>query len=684
MNKASTLLLLFCVTALPSTGQIKIDPGFYHLRNTGPREWAEFPGEAFAHELSLTFEVRSEEIPKTLSLRQYDVKLNWTIELNGQYLGTLHADEKDLMQYHIVDRSAVTIGTNNLRIYSKESVPDDIRAGEIQLYQEELSAILMQASIDLEIVDENNKRIPGHVTVINEHRVLQSFATNKGQYATRPGNVYSATGAMKLYLPPGIYTIFADRGFEFGVDSVLVELQEGDSLQKKLTVKREVNTEGWVACDTHVHTETYSGHGDASARERVITLAAQGVELPILTDHNQHINLNSVAKRAQVDGHMTLVTGNEVTSRVGHFNVFPIDSTESVISSTAPSWTALRSTIEKYRRPKVVILNHARDVHNNFRPHDPSRFLAIAGQRIDGEPLFANAMEIVNSGSQQSDWMQLVSDWMQLLNGGHDLTPVGSSDSHDVSRFIVGQGRTYIRANDSSPDSINIHEVVDHFLAGKVMVSCGLLSALKVNGTFGPGEMATASEDVIADIEVSGPSWSRADKISLYVNGEKFKEEKINDTGAAGVKWKGRWSLPKWPHDYHVVAVAEGPGHNMIFWPLAKPYQPTSTDWTPRVIGVSGAVWVDADANSERESAHEYANRIILRASNNIGEIVKLLQGYDESVAIQVAAILHLNNVDLTSKKIQNALKKASEKTITGFDKVIAALKLSNIQKNDE
>lgn len=680
MNKPSTFFLLFYLAASHCIGQIEIDSGFHHLRNAEPGEWNEFPKQAFGKELLLTFEIERGEIPQTLSLRQYDVKLDWIIELNGEFLGTLERDEKDLMEYHIIDRSVLKIGKNTLRIHSKELAPDDIRVGDVRLFREDLMAILLQSSIDLEIADESGKPMPGHVTIINAQRTLQSFATNKGRYAARPGSIYSATGKFKLYLPAGKYTVFADRGFEYGVDSVVVDLKAGDSLQKRMIVKREVNTDGWVACDTHVHTETYSQHGDATDRERVITLAAQGVELPVITDHNQHINLTAVAKRLEVDRYMTLVTGNEVTSRVGHFNVFPIDSTESVKSSTAPDWAALRLSIEKYRRPKVVILNHARDIHNNFRPHDPSRFLAIAGQRMDGEPIFASGMEIINSGSQQSEWMQLISDWMHLLNGGHELTPVGSSDSHDVSRFIVGQGRTYIRANDSSPHAINIHEVVDHFLAGKVMVSCGLLTSVKINGTFGPGEFVPTSDEVIADIEVSGPSWSKADKITLYVNGEKFKEEKITDMGAGGIKWKGSWSLPNLSHDYHVVAVAEGPGRNMIFWPLAKPYQPTSPDWTPRVIGVSGAVWVDGDANGKRESANDYANEIVSRASNSIAEIIKSLQAYDEAVAIQAAAILHMNNVDLMSKKIQNALKKGSEKTRMGFDKVIADLKISNIQ----
>ena len=75
-------------------------------------------------------------------------------------------------------------------------------------------------------------------------------------------------------------------------------------------------------------------------------------------------------------------------------------------------------------------------------------------------------MEVINSGALQTDWMRPYRDWFALLNRGVILTPVGASDSHDVSRYIVGQGRTYIRTNDSDPGKIDVPDAVDSFLAG--------------------------------------------------------------------------------------------------------------------------------------------------------------------------------------------------------------------------
>jgi hypothetical protein len=101
----------------------------------------------------------------------------------------------------------------------------------------------------------------------------------------------------------------------------------------------------------------------------------------------------------------------------------------------------------------------------------------------------ANAMEVINSGSQQTNIMNLYNDWFGMLNHGNFLTPVGSSDSHDVSRFTVGQGRTYILSSSENPSAINIDEAIRNFIDGKVLVSLGLLTKVRVAGSYGPGDL---------------------------------------------------------------------------------------------------------------------------------------------------------------------------------------------------
>ena len=93
--------------------------------------------------------------------------------------------------------------------------------------------------------------------------------------------------------------------------------------------------------------------------------------------------------------------------------------------------------------------------------------------------------------------MQTYRDWFGLLNRGVLMTPVGASDSHDVSRYIVGQARTYIRCNDDQPGEIDVAEAITSFLAGRVLVSCGLLVDITVNDKYGPGDLVQAGDAVL-------------------------------------------------------------------------------------------------------------------------------------------------------------------------------------------
>ena len=652
-----------------------LDSGWYHLRNTGEREWSDFPEQAQEQSHRLQFNINVPDRETTLSLRQYDVKGNWRVLLNGEHLGTLVQDEKDLIRYLKIPRGALK-GENTLEIVSSDAQADDIRVGEVTLYSTPLSKVLSEAHVDFEVVDEGmNERIPCRITIVNGEGTLQQVSpAEAGQLAIRPGHVYTGNGKAVLGLPAGTYTFYVSRGFEYGVDTLNATLVKGDHLQHTFMLRREVPMAGWISSDTHIHTLTFSGHGDATAAERVLTIAGEGLELPVITDHNVHVDLKPFALDQAVDRYFTAVRGNEVTTRVGHFNLFPVQG--ALPDHNLRSWEALSKELGD-AASKAIILNHARDIHVGFRPFDPKLHLSSAGMRLDGWPLPFNAMEVINSGSQQTDQMQLTRDWFGLLNSGHLITPAGSSDSHDVSRFIVGQARTYIRGNDEEASAINVREAVKNFIDGNVMVSFGLVAEIEINDAYGPGELVPASDEVKIAVKVSGPSWAWADKVALYANGKKIREAVIEDREAAGVKWNNVWNLTLPPHDLFLVAIAEGPGRDLPFWPIARPYQPASPDWRPRVLGLSGAVWLDGDKNRRRNAASHYAEALWQQSGGDLSALMQQLSAYDESIAVQAAALLHKNRIDLSGPDVTRALGGASPQTRAGFLTVIREVQLS-------
>jgi hypothetical protein len=663
-----------------------LDAKWHHLRAGAEREWSNSPLKAEGPTLSLTFPSARNDVEWTLRLRQRDVKQTWNVLLNGRQLARLQADENDTVVYLPIPTGRLLAGENKLAIQQVGHTPDDICIGEIVLDRRSVQAALSEATVEITVREagrgDQPVSAPCRLTVVNDQGALMTMGAVRGdRVAVRPGVLYTADGRAKFGLPAGEYTIYAGRGFAYGIDSVKLSLRAGDTACKTLTLRREVPLDGWAASDTHVHTLTYSGHGDCTAEERVLTLAGEGLELPIITDHNRQIDLDAVAVKRGVRDYFTPVVGNEVTTSVGHFNIFPVRAGGPLPDPQRKDWAGVFQSIADRTGAKAVILNHPRDQHAGFRPFGPEHHLALSGDNLDGWELRANAMEVVNSGAQQTDVMRPIHDWFGLLNRGLPITPVGASDSHDVSRFIVGQGRTYIRCKNDKPGAIDVAEAARSFVAGHVLVSCGLLADIRVNDKYGPGDLVPATGDVKVAVRVLGPAWTTADRVELYANGCKVHEEKIRDGGRAGVKWSGEWTLPRFKQDVYLVAVASGPGVRALYWPIAKPYQPSSPVVRRRVIGVTGAVWLDGDGDGKHTSARGYAERLLAAVDGQWPKLIVGLADYDEAVCVQAAALLRSKGVSMRDDKVREAARASGAHVTRAFDTYAEAWRASHIAR---
>lgn len=659
----------------------------HHLRVGTQPEWSDFPAQAEAETLELRFAGQPNPAEWSISLRQQDVRQTWKVLLNGRELGRLHSDENDQTCDMFVPAGILKEGENSFVVEQVGKTADDIRVGEVVLRDRPLGQVLSEGIVDVSVTeatsDGKGTSVPCRLTILNRQGSLASIgAKSSDELAVRPGVVYTATGRARFGMPAGDYTIYAGRGFEYGVASQMVSVRAGDVVQQSLSIRREVPAVGWVSCDTHIHTLTHSGHGDATEIERMLTLAGEGIELPIATDHNIQIDYQPSAQKLGVRQYFTPVVGNEVTTGVGHFNVFPLSATEPAPDYKVKDWKTLFTRLIPADGRRVIILNHPRDVHSGFRPFGPEHHIAVTGENLDGWDLRANGMELINSGAQQTDMLRPVHDWMGLLNRGIYLTPVGSSDSHDVSRYIVGQGRTYIRCADSDAGNIPVVEAVDSFLSGRVNVSCGLLADLVINGKHGPGDLVPASDEVSVTLRILGPSWVAADKVELYANGLKLREESIAPSHTAGVKWQETWKLPRFRHDVHLVAIASGPGVGELYWPIGRPYQATSPVVNRRVMGVTGAVWIDADGDGKRSSARDYAHRLWESSGKDAAKFVASLQGSDEAVGNQAASLLNAHQIALTNSDIRAAVKSAGPSIERGFQEFKEAWRDSQIARS--
>ncbi len=575
-----------------------IEAGSVRIGPESPREWADAdPRPIAGARYEKTFSAAPSEASKILSLQQEGVKRNWGIFLNDRKLGTLVPDETTLE--HLVEIPAGTLrtGDNVLRLEPAKE-PDDIVIGPIALIDAARPEWLAGGMVSITVTDAANGRpLPCRLTVTRPDGTLVALAaTPENEVAVRTGVVYTRQGKASLSLPAGDYEIRAGRGFEWGLAKAKVRVSSGSSQDLGLSLVREVDTRGWIAVDSHIHTLTHSGHGDATLRERILTIAGEGIELAIATEHNHHADYGPAAEAAGLTGEFATVVGNEVTTKQGHFNCFPIDAVAPVVNHLETDWSKLLPAIRATPGVRVITLNHPRDLHSGFVPLGEAEFDASTGIHRRAADFKIDAIEVITSGAMQSDIEWLYRDWFALLKRGHRISAVGSSDSHDVTRFLLGQGRTYVAAPDEDPAHVDLDRVWSSYEEGRVRVSLGLLVDLKVDGKYGIGDrVMSPGETVKVEAMVSGPSWTRADRVVLYANGEALLESKIMDPGRAGEKARVVWEIPRPGKDTFLVAIATGPGLTEAFWPIPRPYQPSSPIFEPRVIGSTNPVWIDIE-----------------------------------------------------------------------------------------
>ncbi|MEZ6059364.1 MAG: hypothetical protein R3C19_03275 [Planctomycetaceae bacterium] len=214
------------------------------------------------------------------------------------------------------------------------------------------------------------------------------------------------------------------------------------------------------------------------------------------------------------------------------------------------------------------------------------------------------------------------------------------------------------------------------------MVSYGLLSEIRINGA-GSGDLAGVGGDTVnVDVKVSGPHWVTADRVELYANGRLIREQEIpvrtgDDTSATtpptGIKWEGRWTIPRPAHDVHLVATAFGPGIDKPYWKTAKAYQPTSPVWRAHVIGCSGALWLDCDGDGKKTAAREYARRLWEASEGDLSKLLSSLSGYDSAVAAHAADFFRKASGSLTDAATREAVRDAPPAARDGFREYQAA-----------
>ena len=659
-------------------GKVTVTDKIFHLGTKGLPEWTEFSGKTpHGRNLSVSFESKANGKEATLFLYQDDVKQGWRVSLNGKRLGNLDRFESKVLHSLKVPAGTLKDGQNKLAIEAPTAI-DDILVGRAFIELDPVDEVLSHSFLEVGAFDKKTSAsLPCRFTITDAKDFLMPLQIKPSlRLAVRPGVVYSLDGKCKVGILPGEYLVHATRGFEYGVDTVKVTVGRGETKKVTLKIEREVPTEGWVSCDPHIHVRTFSGHGDSTVEERIPTIAGEGIELPVATDHNHHTDFAPYQSSAEAQSHFTSVIGNEVTTKVGHFNAFPVKKGSTPANHKTESWPELFRSMRATPGVEVILLNHPRNVHSNFSPTDPSHFNPVTGKSRRDGGLDMDAIEVITSAALQADHMGPFRDWFALLNSGRRVTAVGSSDTHDVNRYLLGQGRTYLRCPDKQAGKIDVSAACRSFRDGRALISMGLLTKIKVAEQFEVGDLATnLPEKVVVEIEVHGPRWTVANQVTLYANGIPILEK--NFTGAQDkiLKASLRYVMDRPKHDLYLVAIATGPGVTKPYWEIPRPYQHKTNKYVPRVLGATNPVWLDGDGDGLFTFPNGYARELVEQTNGDLEKTLASLANVDEAVAAQAAGILADQGFDLRSKEAKAKWEKASSESVrSGFASFVSTL----------
>ena len=458
--------------------------------------------------------------------------------------------------------------------------------------------------IAVRIVDERGQPMPGKATAVafyaeekanqdprtflydkaaGEHERTTDLVPDTADPLTRryiETVDWTASGQAELLVRPGTYTVVGSRGPEYGIAEQTVTVAPGATASVTLRVDHLVQTPDRLAADMHIHS-IHSIDASFPVDYRVRSLAAEGVEIAVSTDHNFVTDFGPTIDQLGLRPWMTSFIGMELTTlETGHFNGYPLSYKTGPVGKGAVGWSkrtpdelfsALRDLGSEGSGNTIVQVNHARDSilgyfsqynRNAFttlpnRPGVFDRFTSPTGPAFvgaDGKTTYSenfDALEIVNGklfneirhfrtpasfpdGPLPADlpavgtvvvdendaaFPGVVDDWFQLLNLGKRYIGVGTSDTHSGDDE-AGYFRTMVRVAGDDPRTVTGRSFVEGLRSRDAFATNGPMLTMTVNGAPLGSTLTATTAPVEVTLRLAAAPWVKVARVNLVRNGE--------------------------------------------------------------------------------------------------------------------------------------------------------------------
>lgn len=313
------------------------------------------------------------------------------------------------------------------------------------------------------ITDEQGRPIPCRVRIQGVGDTADSvFFPSTGEAVVR-NSLHSADGRVDHPIPAGQYAVVVTRGPEYDAVIRRINVTSGAVVPLDVTLKRVVDTTGWISADLHNHSTvtgaterfyikgyrknpTVDGDSTASQFGRVLNLLAEHIEFAVPTEHNRVSSFAAHITRLGADKHLATVPGVGLTAGRRHTrthqNAFPIPYRRGDLDGGMLQRPEHIGQLDWLNRWKTGAERFVQIMY----PHGTAMFVSRGMDAVDVEslePLFGDSLDVHDgmTGGPQTR----VLEWLQRLREGYRIPAVLNSGAFD-NYPGCGRQRTYIRS----------------------------------------------------------------------------------------------------------------------------------------------------------------------------------------------------------------------------------------------
>ncbi len=359
-----------------------------------------------------------------------------------------------------------------------------------------------------------------------------------------------------------------------------------------------MSSSGLLCGDFHIHAMRSYDASDSYAL-KVRAMVAEGLEIPISTEHDYISDFNPTITKLGLQKWIRGVVGEEITTgQWGHFNAFPISADPSKPNAGALSWfekltPKLFAEVHATWPGAVLQINHPRSTSFGYFQrlgYDPQSGKVKVGAQWSTS---FDVVELFNEDGWDVNVDASVKDWFSLLDRGLLVAATGNSDSHHVSTLEVGYPRNCVALGTDEPAKLDLVKLADAVRGQRLVVSGGaLISASVGSTTVGGLADVSATKQAVLKIKVQAPTWVDLDTLEVFSGGGGKLEKTITlDATTVSptdpvVRYEGTVILTV-TKDTWVVVAAHG----------SKKLAPVVFDKQP--FGMTNPIYLDADGNGK-------------------------------------------------------------------------------------